>query len=51
MIQYLQGPKREKATKYHKELQKKIHQTKNFKEKSQSLKEYDVRKDYENSLL
>ena len=51
MIQNLQGHKREKVANYHEELQKAHHQTRNFKEKCQSLKEYATKKDQENLLL
>ena len=42
---------KEEAAKYNEELQKAHHQTRNFKEKCQTLKEHAARKDHENSLL
>ena len=51
IIQELQGLQKEEAAKYNEKLQKAHYQTKNFKEKCQSLKEHAMRKNHENSLL
>ena len=50
-IQELQELQRKEAAKYNEEIQRAHHQTRNYKEKCQSLKEHATRKDRENSLL
>ena len=51
MVQELQELRKKDVAKYNEELQRVHHQTRNYKEKCQSLKEHVARKDHENSLL